>query len=57
MRGGGGIFLVQGPLARVLNAQAGGDDEQFAGGVLVLRLQQHAAESRIDWQPREVTPE
>ena len=57
VRGGGGVFFIERTLARILNAQAGGDDEQFARGVFVLRLQQHPAERRINRQPRQIMPE
>ncbi len=57
VRGGGGVFVVERPFARILNAQAGGDDEQFARGVFVLRLQQHPAQRRINRQPREIVAE
>ena len=33
VRGGGGVLLLERAFARVLDAQAGGDDEQFARGV------------------------
>ena len=55
--GGGGFLLVERTLARVLDAQAGGDDQQFPRGVFVLRLEQHAAERGINRQPREVVAE
>ena len=54
---GRGVLLLQRTLARVLNAQPGGDDQQFARGVFVLRLEQHPAERRINRQPREVLAE
>ncbi len=54
VRGIGGVFLVERAFARVLDAEAGGDDEQFARGVLVLGLQQHAAERGVDGQAGEV---
>ncbi len=57
VRGGGGVALVEGAFTRVLNAQAGGDDEQLGGGVLALRLEQHAAEGGIDGQMSEVPAE
>src|ERR1017187_909026 len=57
VRGGGGVLFVERTFARVLNAQAGGDDEQFARGVFVLRLQQHPAQRRVNWQPREIVAE
>ena len=55
--GGGGVLLVERALARILNAQAGGDDQQFARGMFVLRLEQHAAQRGINRQPREVFAE
>jgi hypothetical protein len=48
--------LVQRTFARVLDAEPGGDDEQFARGVFLLRLEQHPAERGIDRQAREVAP-
>ena len=57
VRGGRGIFLVEWSLARILDAQAGGDDEQFARGVFMLRLQQHPAERRVNRQPRKIVAE
>jgi len=54
VRGSRGIFAVQRTLARVLDAQAGGDDEQFAGGVFMLRLEQHSPERRVNGQARQV---
>ena len=57
VRGPGGVLLVERPLAGILNAQAGGDDEQLARGVLALRLEQHPAERRINRQPGQVATE
>ena len=47
-------FCVHWSLARILNAQAGGDDQHFVRGVLLLRLQQHAAQRGIDRQARKI---
>ena len=57
VRGQSGFLLIERSFARVLDAQAGGDDEQFVRGVLVLRLKQHAAQRGIDGQPREIPAE
>ena len=54
---GGRVFLVQRTLARILNAQPGGDNQQFLRRMFVLRLEQHAAERGINRQPREVFAE
>ncbi len=57
MSGIGGLLLVERAFARILNAQSRGDDEQFAGGVLALRLQQHATQRGINRQSGEVASE
>ena len=48
MHGVGLGRLLQGPLARVADAQGGGDDRHLAEGVLLDRLDQHARDARID---------
>ncbi len=50
----GGITLFEGALTRVLNAQARGDDEQLASGVLRLGLDQHAPERGINREPGQI---
>ena len=47
------LLFVHRPLTRVLDAQAGGDDHDFAQCLLGARLQNHAPHGRIDGQPRE----
>jgi hypothetical protein len=42
------LLLISGRSLRVLDAQAGRDDEQFVRGVLALRLEQHPANRRVD---------
>src|SRR5205085_1003682 len=54
MRGHSGLFLVHWTFARILDAEAGGDDEEFARGMFLLRLQQHAAKRRINRQSRQI---
>ena len=54
---GRGVLLLERTFARVLDAQAGGDDQQFARGMFVLRLEQHAAQRGINRQPREIMAE
>ena len=54
VRGRGGLLLLQRPLARVLDAQPGGNNEQLTRGMLLLRLQQHPAQRRIDGQARQI---
>ena len=51
------VLLLQRTLARVLDAQPGGDDQQFPRRMFVLRLEQHAAQRGINRQPREVVAE
>ena len=48
VRGGSGLLLIERAFSRVLDAQAGRDDEQFVCGVLALRLEQHPANRRVD---------
>src|SRR5581483_11640677 len=55
VRGAGGVLVIERPFAGVLNAQAGGNDEQFFGRVLVVGLQEHAAERGINGEARQVT--
>ena len=54
VRRGRRVLLIQRTFARILNAQPGGDDQQFARRVFVLGLEQHAPERGINRQPREV---
>ena len=49
--------LIERTFARVLDAEARGDDEQFARGVFLLRLEQHATERGINRQTREIAAE
>src|SRR6266496_2374842 len=48
VRGGSGLLLIERAFSRVLDAQSGRDDEQFARGALALRLEQHPANRRVD---------
>ena len=57
MRGGGGFLLVLRPLARIGHAQPGGDDEHLGQRLFHARLEQHAAERRVDGQAREFVAE
>src|SRR5690606_30644811 len=54
---GSGFFLIERTFARVLNAETGGDDEEFARCLFALRLEQHAAECGINRQTREILTE
>ena len=47
-------FCLERPLARVLDAESGGDDKQLAGAVLALGLEQHPAQGRVNRQAGEV---
>ena len=49
------LLLVHRPFPRVLDAQAGGNDDHFAQRLLRARLQDHAPHGRIDRQPGELT--
>ncbi len=51
------FLLLERSLARILNAQPGGDDQQFPRRMFVLRLEQHAPQRGINRQPREVVAE
>jgi hypothetical protein len=51
------VLLLQRTLARILNAQPGGNDQQLRGRMFVLRLEQHASQRGINRQPREVVAE
>ena len=55
-RFGGGLF-VERPFPRILDAQAGSDDQEFVRRVFLLRLQQHPAQGRVDRQPGEFVTE
>ena len=57
VRSGGGFFFIERTFARILNAQARSDDEQFARGVFTLRLNQHSSECRINRQTRKIVAE
>ena len=57
MRGGSGFLLIERALTRVLDAETGGDDQQLARGMFLLRLEQHAAERGINRQSREIAAE
>ena len=48
VRGVGGLLVVCGALARVLDGQRGGDDEDLAGAALVARLDDHPGDARVD---------
>ena len=57
VRGIGSLLFIHRPVARVLDAQAGGDDEDFAQRFFRARLQDHAPDGWVDWQPREFAPD
>ena len=48
------FLLFQRTLAGILNAQPGGNDQQFSGGIFVLRLEQHASERGINGHAKEL---
>ncbi len=49
----GGLLAVGGTFARVLHGQRGDDDQRLAQRALALGGEQHAAQARIDRQPRQ----
>ena len=46
-------LLVDRPLARVLDGERGGDHEHLVDDALLLRLEHHAPQPRVEWEPRE----
>src|SRR6266513_2845906 len=50
---GGGSALAR-PLARVLHRESRGNDQHLAQGVLRFRRENHAADARVDRQPRKL---
>ena len=50
VRGVGGLLVVRRALARVLDGQRGGDDEDLAGAALLARLDDHPGDARVDGQ-------
>ena len=57
VRGVGLLACFHRTLARVLNAQARGDDQHLAHGLLGARLQNHPAHRRVHRQPRQLATE
>lgn len=56
--GGVGLRLfVEGAFARILNGETGGNDENLAEGAFVARLENHAADGRIDGEAGEFAAE
>jgi hypothetical protein len=53
----GRLAAVGRALARVLDRQRGGDDDDLVGAVEAVGLEHHAAQPRVDGQPREPAPE
>ena len=56
MRLVGRSLAVERPVARVLHGQSGGDDEQFGQRLAVAAAQDHAADARVERQPRQLLP-
>ena len=48
VRGVGGLLVVGGALARVLDGQRGGDDQDLAGAALPARLDDHPGDAGVD---------
>jgi hypothetical protein len=46
----GGLALLDGPLARVLHRQRGGDHQHLAQAAGAVGLDEHAAQPRVDGQ-------
>jgi len=57
VRGVGLLPRVHRPLARILDREAGGDDQHLVQGLLLARLEDHAAHRRVDRQARELAAE
>ena len=57
VRGSSAFAAFLGSLARIGNAQAGGDDEHLGQRLLLLRLDQHAAQRGVERQAREFATE
>ena len=53
----GGLLLVQRPIARIGHRERAGDDQHLGETAAVLRGENHAADARIDRQPRELAAE
>ena len=53
----GRLLVVGGPLARVLDGQRGGDDQDLADAAVPVGLEDHPAEPRVDRQLGQLAPE
>ena len=53
MGGVGGLAPVGGPLARILDRERGGDDDDLVGAAEPVGLEHHPAEARVDRERRQ----
>ena len=53
----GACLLLDGPLARVLDGQRGGDHQHLAQAAEPVGLEDHPAQPRVDGQPGQLAAE